>query len=90
MSIEFLIELKKSLNHREYSSLDLEKLLFKLKRVGYRPGLYLRGQYWRAHLTCGDNYWHDGKTPITAFKGAIESHIRYYRIHKELPPNPKT
>ena len=90
MSIEFLIELKKALNHREYSGINLASLLAKLKRVGYRPGLYLRGRYWRAHLNCADSFWHDGKTPITAFKGAIESHIRHYRTHKELPPNPKT
>ena len=90
MTIEFLIELKKALNHSYYSALDLEGLFVRLQRVGYRPGLYLRGQYWRAHLNYDDSFWHDRKTPIMAFKGAIGRHIRHYRIHKELPPNPKT
>lgn len=85
MSIEFLIELKKALDHRNYSSIDLEILLFKLKRVGYHPSLYLRGRYWRARLDCADSHYHDGKNPITAFKGVIEKHILFYRTYDELP-----
>lgn len=51
-------------------------LLVDLAAMGYTPGIYRRGRLWRAHTNVAGNCWHDGRTPLTALRGAIRVQIR--------------
>lgn len=62
-----------------------EELLQGLRELGWRPGLYSRGKLWRAHTQVGSNCWHDGRTPVTAMKGAIRTHLLYEKNFGPLP-----
>ena len=66
--------------HRSLVDADsVQPALDALVRMGYRPGIYSRGNLWRAHTNVGKNCWHDGRTIRTAIRGAIESEILFIR-----------
>lgn len=50
-----------------------------LKDMGHRPGIYLRGEEWRAHVNCASNVWVDSNTPRTALVKAIRLHNQSLR-----------
>lgn len=52
-------------------------LLVDLAAMGYTPGIYRRGRLWRVHIDVGGNFWHDGRTPLSAFRGAIKAQLRH-------------
>lgn len=57
----------------DLTALGFEDLLFYLPRMGCTPALYYRGRgLWRAHINASGNSWHDGRTPLSAFKGAVK------------------
>ncbi len=75
LSAEHLVQEQ---NIREYaagtgSKVSLESTLLTLCRAGCNPGLYLRGQVWRAHVNCGGNHWADHEFPVEALAIAFKS-----------------
>ncbi len=75
LSAEHLVQEQ---NIREYaagtgSKVSLESTLLTLCRAGCNPGLYLRGQVWRAHVNCGGNHWADHEFPVKALAIAFKS-----------------
>lgn len=66
---------------QKYGAVDtfVGDLLTDLADLGFRPGIYYTGTYWRVHLNVGTSVWHDGKSPISAFKGAMKRQLTYMR-----------
>lgn len=55
---------------------DLSSLLLSLKARGCVPGIYLRGDMWRAHVNRCGNYWADAATPYAALSEAAAMWFR--------------
>ena len=51
--------------------MTLHDILIDLTNAGCYPGLYYRGDCWRAHVNCAGNYWHDDKRPLKAMMTAV-------------------
>lgn len=64
---------------RECNNKGFGYILVALSHAGFSPGIYKRGKYWRMHIDCGSNCWHDGRTLMSAFRGAIKSELRFLR-----------
>ncbi len=50
----------------------LEMMLFDLVESGHRPGLYFRGDVFRAHVDVAGNFWGEDELPSCAMEKAIE------------------
>jgi len=50
----------------------LSKLFKDLENQGCYPGIYRRGNLYRAHVNIYGNYWADENTPFKALKEAIK------------------
>ena len=67
---------------QEYSQVDntpaasIGYILLALSDAGFLPGIYKRGKYWRMHIDCATNCWHDGKTPMSAFRGVLKQELK--------------
>jgi hypothetical protein len=48
--------------------LNLDKILSFLTEKGYAPGIYRRGNVWRAHLDVCVNNWEEDYNTINAFR----------------------
>lgn len=67
---------------QKYGAVDafvVGDLLTDLADFGFHPGIYYTGEYWRVHINVGTNVWHDGRSPISAFKGAIKRQLTFMR-----------
>lgn len=51
--------------------MQLSILLTQLCSDGCFPGVYFRGDCWRAYVNSAGNYWHDDSTPLKALRGAV-------------------
>ena len=69
----------------QYGVLDqyLGELLLDLADMGFQPGVYRKGRYWRAHINVGSNTYHDGMSPILAFKGVIKRQLQFMKRYPE-------
>jgi len=52
--------------------MKLSDILIDLANHGCYPGIYRRGNYWRAHVNCAGSCWHDDTTPLKAMRGAVK------------------
>jgi hypothetical protein len=55
------------------------QVLTRLAELGYQPGIYKRGNLWRAHVSVTGNTWHDSPTAWGALVGAIRAQIKLER-----------
>lgn len=51
-------------------------ILLALSDAGFSPGIYKKGKLWRMHIDCATNCWHDGKTPVSAFRGVLKQELK--------------
>lgn len=59
-------------NRRNLVTLSLNPMLTKLAKIGCTPAIYYRGRgLWRAHVNASGNFWHNGRSPMSALIGAI-------------------
>lgn len=52
--------------------MKLSTTLIHLAKEGCCPGIYRRGNLWRAHVNNAGNFWHDDTTPLKALRGAVK------------------
>lgn len=52
--------------------MKLNIILRELANHGCYPGVYRRGNLWRAHVNCAGSHWHDDSTPLKAIQGAVK------------------
>jgi len=50
----------------------LSKLIKDLEKQGCYPGIYRRGNLYRAHVNISGNFWADENTPFKALKAAVK------------------
>jgi hypothetical protein len=73
-----LREIKDSLSDEA----NLQSALDALVSLGYNPGIYRRGNLWRANVNVGIGRYHDGRTVRTALRGVIQSELVYRRTYE--------
>lgn len=55
---------------------SLANILTGLARLGCVPGIYRRGNLWRAHVNIAGNFWHDAESPVEAMRVAVRAWMK--------------
>ena len=54
---------------------SFEEIFKNLSDLGHNPGVYKRGDKWRAYLDCGSNNWKEADTPKEAILKVVKNEI---------------